>query len=183
MQNDPATGENGKNEKAPSRGTLWAMANRERLNAESRAKYKKDKAPFLKRIAKWESKNKTKRRAMTYDWQKRNPKAYSLNYYKSGARNRGIEFCITREQFESMWNKDCHYCGSYITTIGIDRINNSRGYHIENIVACCTLCNMMKKTLPVEKFIAHARLIAVNSSRNGLPSRTPSNENNEVMEK
>ena len=39
--------------------------------------------------------------------------------------------------------------------IGIDRVDNSLGYTLENSVSCCSKCNYMKKTLNVENFLLH----------------------------
>ena len=73
--------------------------------------------------------------------------------YKSGAKIRSIPFELSKEQFLSFWNKSCHYCGEKIEGVGLDRLDNSKGYSIKNCVSCCTDCNKMKMTKTVEKFI------------------------------
>ena len=52
-----------------------------------------------------------------------------------------------------MRNKNCTYCGDNIPGIGLDRINNTIGYTIDNIASCCTTCNMMKHKLSHQEFI------------------------------
>ena len=44
--------------------------------------------------------------------------------------------------------------------VGIDRIDSSIGYVVENCVPCCTLCNRMKSNLSGREFIAHVDRIA-----------------------
>ena len=44
--------------------------------------------------------------------------------YRNGARQRGVRWDLTREQFEMFWQKPCAYCGQPIATIGLDRIDH-----------------------------------------------------------
>jgi len=64
--------------------------------------------------------------------------------YKVGAKTRGYSFNLTFKEFKSYWQKDCSYCGDPIETIGLDRVDNTKGYSIDNIVSCCKVCNVMK---------------------------------------
>lgn len=79
--------------------------------------------------------------------------------YRDGARVRGIEFSLTLEQFATFWQKACSYCGESIKTIGLDRLDNARGYCADNVVACCYFCNRMKMDLTYSAFIARCRVI------------------------
>lgn len=82
--------------------------------------------------------------------------------YKSNARTRRIGFSLTIKQFSQFWKRPCHYCAFEIKTIGLDRINNKKGYHWGNIVPCCTICNVAKNTLEPIKFIRQcARVVYV----------------------
>jgi len=88
---------------------------------------------------------------------KRDRKNYykKFNYYLVKAEKRGLDFEISKDEFEKVQNNNCYYCGipekKYI--LGIDRLNNSKGYIKHNIVACCEMCNMMKNTLNESTFI------------------------------
>lgn len=75
--------------------------------------------------------------------------------YKKGAKKRNLVYELTKEQFKNLVTQDCYYCGakpkiynSYKYTSvymnGIDRIDNSIGYVIDNCVPCCKFCNQMK---------------------------------------
>lgn len=89
--------------------------------------------------------------------------------YKSMATKRGLEFDLTREQFDNFTSWECHYCGakptgrSYLTARpdgvhkanGIDRVDNAKGYVLGNCVPCCKICNQMKSDMPHSEFIGH----------------------------
>lgn len=62
----------------------------------------------------------------------------------AAASNR--EFTITFEQFSSIRQHNCYYCGDVLPTSGsgLDRKNNNVGYILYNVVACCTDCNKTK---------------------------------------
>lgn len=85
--------------------------------------------------------------------------AGKLQSYKNSARLRGYRWGLTDEQFISYWKKPCEYCGDEINTIGLDRIDNSRGYETDNIISCCETCNKMKNHYSVEKFIQHCKKV------------------------
>ena len=99
-----------------------------------------------------------------------------FNGYKTDARKKEKKvFQITFEDFKNITSKNCFYCGTppshkrvqksrtgdsiaYYCN-GIDRVDSSKGYVLENIVPCCTLCNMIKWTLTKEDFLNHLRKI------------------------
>jgi len=96
-------------------------------------------------------------------------KRYKYNATEHHRRN--IEFTLTQQEFEDLVFKDCHYCGEppflkfktvkeTIIHGGIDRVNNSRGYHNDNCVPCCQHCNAMKLQLSYQDFIEKIHRIA-----------------------
>jgi hypothetical protein len=81
-----------------------------------------------------------------------------IRQYKRDAKMREYNFDLTDEQFTEIIEKDCHYCGKkpknngiYIYN-GIDRVNNNKGYSIDNVVPCCTECNCKKGILTLQEF-------------------------------
>lgn len=50
--------------------------------------------------------------------------------------------------------------GSGLFAHGIDRVDNSVGYTIENCVPCCTSCNFMKGKMTKDDFIEKVSQIA-----------------------
>lgn len=85
--------------------------------------------------------------------------SYRFLSYKKEAIRRFIDFNLSFEQFLTFWNKPCHYCGSEIEGVGIDRIDNSVGYQINNCVPCCKTCNTMKMIMSVSDFLSHIQKI------------------------
>lgn len=73
--------------------------------------------------------------------------------YKRNAKKRGIPFKLTFEEFMTLWNRDCEYCGTPINGIGIDRLDSNGIYEINNVAPCCTPCNIFKSRLGKEGYI------------------------------
>jgi hypothetical protein len=94
--------------------------------------------------------------------------------YRGGAKGRGLLFTITKDEFSSLTSQPCHYCGlppyhtfntkglnGNYTYTGLDRVDNSLGYTLENVVPCCGVCNRMKTTYTEEQFIANIERIHI----------------------
>jgi hypothetical protein len=90
----------------------------------------------------WRLKNKEKIRANGAAWRRRNPlRAVMIN-----AEQRGLPVSITNEQLVKLRKRPCHYCGGSLPPAGsgLDRLDNTKGYHLDNVVPCCTTCNLMR---------------------------------------
>lgn len=85
---------------------------------------------------------------------KQSPKG-RIMIYKRGAKKRNLAFKLTLNWFIDNWNKQCAYCGDVINGIGVDRIDNLKGYAEDNVVICCEMCNKMKLNYRKENFIEH----------------------------
>jgi hypothetical protein len=83
-----------------------------------------------------------------------------LRTYRKNAELRSLEFSLTMEQFTELTQQDCFYCGAKpdksvrgrgfdgnYTYNGVDRVDNSIGYVLENCVSCCERCNRAKGTM------------------------------------
>lgn len=87
--------------------------------------------------------------------------------YKGNARRRDLNFELTKSEFISLVKQDCYYCGSEPKILqwktvrskehvnGVDRIDSSKGYSLENCRSCCSTCNWMKNTMSSEDFLSH----------------------------
>lgn len=88
--------------------------------------------------------------------------------YISGAKNRNLEFLLKDDEFKTLIYQNCHYCGEIpkhrnpaqtqieegsFKVNGIDRLDSSLGYTLENCVPCCSICNTMKMSLSYNDFI------------------------------
>ena len=82
--------------------------------------------------------------------------------YRRDAKSRGYDFLLTNEEFDYLIQGECFYCGSQkqskqmynfreeVFYTGIDRVDNSIGYTVENCVPCCKNCNSLKKAVSKE---------------------------------
>ena len=81
------------------------------------------------------------------------------NIYKKGAKKRGLDFTLSKEEFYDLTSKPCEYCGELQQYNGIDRIDSTKGYNKNNCVPCCEMCNKMKLDYSKENFINHIEKI------------------------
>ncbi len=89
-------------------------------------------------------------------------KIYKYSVYKRGAKVRKLLFLLTKKEFEHIISKCCVYCGDK-DNIGVDRVDNTIGYVLENCAPCCTMCNYMKTNNNKEVFIKQCKKIANNN--------------------
>lgn len=104
--------------------------------------------------------------------------------YKASARVRGLEFSIPFDLFIEITSMNCEYCGigpqqglgpyrktrfngDYLHN-GIDRVDNNLGYTEDNIVPCCRLCNMSKRTMTQDDFIDWSNRLFTNLVSKGV---------------
>ena len=89
--------------------------------------------------------------------------------YKLKAKRRKIDWDLSYVSFLNLIKSSCHYCGSPPSHInyykkkkrilgqvmlnGIDRIDSSRGYTLENTYPCCKTCNYAKSNLSYAVFL------------------------------
>lgn len=75
--------------------------------------------------------------------------------YKRRAEKKQLCFELSKENFTKLTYSTCYLCGKEKTfehCNGIDRINNSQGYSIENSKTCCGGCNYMKNAFAIDTF-------------------------------
>ena len=74
---------------------------------------------------------------------------------------RNIEFTLTKEEYEELIYKPCYLCGfKNKVGNGLDRQDTSKVYTIENVLACCSTCNMMKAFYNKDDFIKQMKKIS-----------------------
>lgn len=84
--------------------------------------------------------------------------AQTFNAYRSRAKQKGIAFELSKEQFLEMLLSACYYCRSTIE-IGVDRKNSTVGYTPQNSVPACRICNYGKNKSTEEEFVAYINRI------------------------
>ena len=81
-----------------------------------------------------------------------------LKRYLYSAKKRNILFELTEDQFFNTISQPCYYCGKNNSN-GVDRLDSSNGYVIDNILPCCGMCNKMKYTHTIDEFISQVKRI------------------------
>ena len=139
----------------------WYQENKARIS-EERRRSRQSRSEVTEE--QWEE-----RKAATKARGKARSSAYSKTFkgryvqIKAAAKKRGILFTIPLESFHKYWQAPCTYCGDPVERAGLDRVDNTKGYTIGNVVSCCKLCNSGKLDSTLDEFkerIAriHARL-------------------------
>lgn len=101
---------------------------------------------------------------------------------------------LTQEQqaqvieLEAVKSEEYTYVKDEIRVNGIDRIDSSKGYSIDNCVPCCTMCNRMKLDYKLSDFINHVHKIANHYKSSttipqGSTEQTNGSGNGEIPEK
>lgn len=89
------------------------------------------------------------------------PDKAAFRKYKQSAKQRNLVFDLTLEDhfipggLYTFWQKSCYYCGEGIETVRLDRLDNTKGYILSNVVPCCRICNFMKLELTENQFMNH----------------------------
>lgn len=97
--------------------------------------------------------------------------------YQAGAKRRNLDWELDKEHFLNLSKQNCYYCNlepqpynayanqkryqtknnllerSWINVNGIDRVDNHKGYLIDNSVSCCTKCNFAKRHYSQQEFL------------------------------
>jgi len=108
--------------------------------------------------------------------------------YKNGAKRRNLAFNISRTKFKELVTKNCYYCNKPPSNIiygsikgytkkgiknskfiynGLDRINNNRGYSVNNILTSCTRDNRLR----MNNFTVEETKVMVQALENYLKDR------------
>jgi len=87
---------------------------------------------------------------------------------KHGAKRYGRIWDLTNEQVRNLVSQPCFYCGAMPVQFGaasssrhngvflrnsLDRVDNTKGYTIDNVVPCCDICNGAKCKMPQSEFL------------------------------
>lgn len=104
-------------------------------------------------------------------WGKSAPRGqtnFKITYgqYKRRAKRKNLVFELSEDEFKSLNESNCYYCGRAPSNIcnypgtngahiynGIDRVDNEGGYTVDNVVPCCGTCNYAKKETTVDEVL------------------------------
>jgi hypothetical protein len=92
--------------------------------------------------------------------------------YQDNAKKKKRDFDINLEDFKRLTSENCHYCGKEPSQVsgrnseysqykynGLDRVDSSKGYSVDNVVPCCRWCNIMKHDFSNEEFLEQIKRI------------------------
>jgi len=98
---------------------------------------------------------------------------------KHGAKARNLDYALEDSLARFIINQSCFYCGGLDLRInrskkskpkyrinGIDRIDSSKGYEIDNVVPCCKICNYIKMDMGLKEFLEQIEKIYNHSIKN-----------------
>lgn len=135
-----------------------------------KAKYKKlyleNRDEWLARDKQYYENHKEKRRKASIKYNRTPLGIYSI--LKTRCKKNNVNLLITKKQFVEWWNKQkqkCFYCKRNFEEIKndkdlinkrakrltIDRLDNTKGYEIGNMVLACYRCNLIKGSYFVPK--------------------------------
>jgi len=96
----------------------------------------------------------------------------ALATIKRNAYCRGYTFELTDAEAREIMRKPCFYCGSEPVNIcrsktgngdfrynGLDRVDNTKGYIMGNVVPSCPICNWAKGAMTQKQFIEHFKKV------------------------
>lgn len=119
---------------------IYRKENRERNNQKQKERRKlqtsEQKESFKVKYKEYYEKNKYN---ISFRWQ----------HAKKTATRRKKIFLLTLEEYSKIIENKCYYCDDYLklhneTGSGLDRIDNTVGYVINNVVSCCGNCNLIR---------------------------------------
>lgn len=141
-------------EKDKARMKKWQLANKEKLGL-----WRKN----------YEEKNKEKVKRRRDEKSRYITTRYAFS--KRRAAKRKKEFTLSIEEYQKLIDEPCYYCNGYFgkveCAVGLDRLDSSVGYLLENVVSCCYDCNTLKgeKFTPEETKAAVEAIINIRKAK------------------
>lgn len=117
---------------------------------------------------------------------------WRMGIYVASAKKKQRQWELTAERFRGLIQQACWYCGVepglqtwmrrssggrsptvyQFRAHGIDRIDNSLGYTVENSVPCCETCNFTKRDMLVDEWLAWSeRLVTYQRAKKELENQ------------
>lgn len=90
---------------------------------------------------------------------------------RSAAKRAEVLFNISFEQYQEIISAPCFYCEGFFPPVtagsGLDKMNPSEGYTVNNCVSCCDTCNTLKNDMfsPEETKAAITAIIKVKEGK------------------
>lgn len=78
-----------------------------------------------------------------------------ISRLRSSAKSRGIPVRLMDYEYKSLLDQGCHYCGLNLDNqngVCLDRVDSRKGYVLQNVVGCCSKCNIAKSDMHMFEF-------------------------------
>jgi hypothetical protein len=149
-------------EKISKRNAEKYIANMEKIKERSTKRYQERKEEILEQIKEYREKNYDEIRER--DCARANTREGKYLKIIQNAKGRGRIVEMTKDEIMNMTDLPCVYCNKEtidgVKRNGIDRMDNSIGYILENCVPCCEICNYMKQSLDPNTFVERCSQIS-----------------------
>lgn len=124
--------------------------------------YQEHKEEMLERNKKYSRSPIAKQIKQAYHVKNRNIPELRFTKSRQQAKTRNILWSLTKDFYCMIVKTPCYYCDDQLGDtkencgVGLDRIDNSKGYENNNVVSCCAKCNFVRGTVltPEETRIA-----------------------------
>lgn len=131
------------------RESLTPKGKREKHNLATKRWYQKNKKKVARACKKRRKADPEAHNDRMRLW-KQTPKGRFMDY-RRGAKQTDRPFELTFEQFLTFWQQPCIY-GCPIETVGLDRVDSSKGYTLDNLVPMCFGHNSLKSNKTLAEF-------------------------------
>jgi len=94
-----------------------------------------------------------------YNQSKEAKAKYLYTEYRRYDREHGYEFGLTKQWIlDNIINGKCAYCGNEDwTRLGTDRIDNTKGHTVNNVVCACEGCNNRRQSDTINEWLSRCR--------------------------
>ncbi len=81
----------------------------------------------------------------------------------------GKEVSLSFEEYKYLRKRPCFWCGGEIwNIIGLDRLDNKKGYNLSNCVPSCGMCNILRAGYNIKSFMTSVVKVYEHLSRMGF---------------
>ena len=63
-------------------------------------------------------------------------------------KKKGRECDLTIDAVKALIDQPCHYCEDIVLLRTLDRVDNSKGHTLDNVLPSCIRCNMIRGSIP-----------------------------------
>lgn len=72
---------------------------------------------------------------------------------RANDKGKGFHFPLSVQEIENIISVPCSYCGESKLRLTLDRIDNTKGHTLDNVVCSCIRCNLLRRDMPYEAWL------------------------------